>query len=292
MRTQSEHLWLYMTGLVWPWWPDTFWKLTTRTVVPYLSQNVRADFSGRSSINVVGSKQVNEVKLTSGARTNRRIKFLDQICDNFFDIFDLFAKLNTVFPQVCSRTYVLIWFLYLRALYMYKYTYICTSSNFIEYERKYLLFMFVPVVQSLGSRCKLLRKSLQNLKHYFSIFLRICNSTTTWKVIYWVFLFSVFVKKITLLILIIWNGYQIMSLAVLWAIKSVSITSIAFPVMLVVICVIRKSIECLFTNMVITIFSLILSLYVYTKIMDTYSSECGNFLYINISEQHLKYSTH
>ena len=41
---------------------------------------------------------------------------------------------------------------------------------------------------------------------------------------------------------------QILSLIILWAVKSYNKTSIAFPVMLVVICVIRKMIECIFTN--------------------------------------------
>jgi len=41
---------------------------------------------------------------------------------------------------------------------------------------------------------------------------------------------------------------QALSLIILWAVKSYNKTSIAFPVMLVVICVIRKMIECIFTN--------------------------------------------
>lgn len=41
---------------------------------------------------------------------------------------------------------------------------------------------------------------------------------------------------------------QVVSLIILWAVKSYNKTSIAFPVMLVVICVIRKMIECIFTN--------------------------------------------
>ena len=41
---------------------------------------------------------------------------------------------------------------------------------------------------------------------------------------------------------------QIITMAVLWGIKSYNKTSIAFPVMLVAICVIRKMIECIFTH--------------------------------------------
>jgi len=41
---------------------------------------------------------------------------------------------------------------------------------------------------------------------------------------------------------------QVVSLIILWAVKSYNKTSIAFPVMLVIICVIRKMIECIFTN--------------------------------------------
>merc|ERR1712142_1396060 len=41
---------------------------------------------------------------------------------------------------------------------------------------------------------------------------------------------------------------QVLSLIILWAVKSYNKTSIAFPVMLVIICVIRKMIECIFTN--------------------------------------------
>merc|ERR1712130_725550 len=41
---------------------------------------------------------------------------------------------------------------------------------------------------------------------------------------------------------------QILTMAVLWGIKSYNKTSIAFPVMLVVICIIRKVIECIFSH--------------------------------------------
>ena len=41
---------------------------------------------------------------------------------------------------------------------------------------------------------------------------------------------------------------QMVTMGVLWGIKSYNKTSIAFPVMLVIICVIRKVIECVFSN--------------------------------------------
>jgi len=58
----------------------------------------------------------------------------------------------------------------------------------------------------------------------------------------------VFLKYVPLKRVHLFTMIQLMSLIGLWLIKSFPSTSIAFPVMLVVICFIRKIIECIFTK--------------------------------------------
>ena len=57
-----------------------------------------------------------------------------------------------------------------------------------------------------------------------------------------------FLKFVQLRRVHLFTVVQVVSLLILWAVKSYNKTSIAFPVMLVVICVIRKMIECIFTH--------------------------------------------
>jgi len=58
----------------------------------------------------------------------------------------------------------------------------------------------------------------------------------------------VYLKYVPLKRVHLFTGIQLMSLIGLWFIKSIPQTSIAFPIMLVIICFIRKIIECIFTK--------------------------------------------